>query len=700
MRQDVGEMSRSTDLKNYVWRLAGRSLAAYIRFVYRTSRVVAEPPEGYRRFDTDQPVIVALWHGQFMMTALQRPDNPVAAMVARHGDAELLGALLANLNVELVRGAGANGRRADKGGAHALRKALTLLAEGRTLVMTADVPPGPARQCGEGIITLARLSGRPIVPMASATTRFLALDTWSRLTINLPFSRLAYVYGEPLWVPRNAGADERERLRCELEVRLNAATQRAYEMSGGNLMRVTPHAKRPPAKPGALLLAYRGVTAGLSPFSRTLISYRARRGKEDPARASERLGFGACPRPEGVLTWVHAASVGEMNAVLPLIDGLRQLRPGSKFLFTSGTVTSATLARTRLPPDIIHQFAPLDTPPATTRFLDHWRPDLAIFVESEIWPNVILSASARAIPMVLVNARMSPRTARRWRRAKRTARALFSRFALVLAQDGRLARTYTYLGSPNVIVTGNIKLDAPPPAVDANLLARLTAALGGRPVFVAASTHEGEEAIIGEVHRSLAGAITGLCTMIVPRHPERGDDVAGILKAHGLRVAQRSKGALPDGRTDVYVADTIGELGLFYAVSQVAFIGGSLVQHGGQNPIEAVQHHAAVISGPHTHNFKEIYHELSRGNGVRIVASSSDLTVAARELLGDASLRARQIDAATDVLAAMGGALRRSIDALAPLLPLPTARAAQREDSDATEAGARVDNVGLKRACS
>jgi len=332
---------------------------------------------------------------------------------------------------------------------------------------------------------------------------------------------------------------------------------------------------------------------------------------------------------------VHAASVGETNAVLPVIEALGAARPNLNILLTTGTVTSASLAERRLPACAVHQYVPLDAPEYAARFLDHWRPDLAVLTESEIWPSLILETSARGIPLILVNARLSNRSRRRWQRNKRMAHPLFNRFDVVLAQNERLALGFAALGARNVQSVGNLKIDAPPPPVDLGELERLRSALDGRPLFVAASTHEGEEEIVAQAHRELARAFERFLTIIAPRHPERGTAIAERLKDLGLSVAQRSLGALPSERTDVYVADTIGELGTLYALAPIAFIGGSLVERGGQNPIEAVRHGVAVLTGPHHQNFRDAYRTLLRHQGAIEVGSAKSIAAAVSQLTVD-----------------------------------------------------------------
>jgi 3-deoxy-D-manno-octulosonic-acid transferase len=672
-------MAHSPQHKSRLKVYAGRAIARYMRYVHRTSRIILEPADARERIHCNHPFILAMWHGQFlMMPTLHIGGYRVSAILARHTDADLLGEILPRFDIELVRGAGAGARMRDRGGVYALRTAVKVLKEGSTFSMTADVPPGPARVAGAGIVTIARLSGRPIVPFAVASSRYVALRTWSRMTINLPYSTLAYVIGEPIWVPADADEAAIERYRREVEAGLNAVTLRAYKAAGADPARATPPDPSTfRAALGFQLRTYRGATSLMRLAAPALLKFRERQGKEDPRRLKERLGEPSVARATGPLLWLHAASVGETNAVLPLMEQLESRCPDLGFLLTTGTVTSAGLAAQRLLPRAVHQYVPLDAPEYARKFLDHWRPDLAVFTESEIWPNLILETSARHIPLALVNARMSGRSFNRWRRSSALAEPLFSRFDIVLAQNEKLARHFTELGARKVLAIGNLKIDAPPPPVDVRELERLRAALGGRPVLVAASTHEGEEEIVAEAHRLLARKIGNICTIIAPRHPERGTGVAEHLKGLGYAVAQRSAGQLPSDRTDIYLADTIGELGTLYALTPVAFIGGSLVERGGQNPIEPIGHGAAVLTGPHWRNFRDFYRALIRHKGAREVANAEELAEAAAALLTSEAELQRMRAGAKTALVSLGGALERTADTLATLLP-PTLEGVRR----------------------
>jgi 3-deoxy-D-manno-octulosonic-acid transferase len=657
--------------------VAGWLAAAYIRLVYRTSRVIEEPHEIEASMAPDYPLIAAMWHGQFLMIpTLVTRNFKVRCMVARHGDAEFVGRALARFGMGLIRGAGAGGRKKDRGGVYALRAALATLKEGVNVAMTAEVPPGPARIAGSGIVTLARLSGRPIIPVAVATSRFMTFNSWSRFTINLPFSTLAVTRSDPIIVPPDATETELEAARQAVEDGLNRATRRAYELVGRDAADATPVKAGGRVSPGWSFRVYRAFSRIIHPLAGTILRRRSQRGKEVPERLNERMGIASIARPDKKLVWFHAASVGETNVVLPLLHVLHKQRPDLSILLTTVTVTSARIAASRLPPRAIHQFIPLDTPAFVERFLDHWRPSTALFIESEIWPNLIMDADRRRIPLVLLNARMSDRSFRRWLKLKGLSHPIFSRFAVVLAQSDTLAKRLTRLGARKVIAAGNLKFDSPPPAADPAELSRLKAAIADRPVFLAASTHPGEDEIIVEVHRALSASRPDLLTIIAPRHPERGGAIASLIMSHAIGAAQRSAGGAIGPETGIYVADTLGELGLFYRLAPFALIGGSLVPHGGQNPIEAVKLGAGVITGPHWHNFPEVYQALAEGGGCRFVTSQEDLIQTAKALFDDpASLDLMRARAAKTV-DELSGALGRTWEALVPILPPKEAAAA------------------------
>ncbi|MEM1307448.1 MAG: glycosyltransferase N-terminal domain-containing protein, partial [Pseudomonadota bacterium] len=455
------------DAPRGVARWSGRALSSYIRLVWWSSRIVEDPPGSIERYAKTSPHITALWHGQFVLVPAAAPqsETPTAIMVARHGDAEVLGATMQAFGMTLIRGAGAGERRKDRGGTAALRAAMKALRAGQTVAMTADVPPGPARRAGPGIATLAKLSQRPIVPVAVASNRFIALDTWSRLTLNLPFSRIGVSVGDPITVPRDATPEQLERVRLRVERAMEEVTERAYRAVGRSHYQAMPAAAMPPEAPplplGFRLRAYRALTNIGEPAAPLIIRHRERRGKEPSDRKRERFGYASHDRPDGPLIWFHAASVGETNAILPVLEAVRRSRPDHTLLLTTGTLTSAAIAAERLPTGASHQFLPLDTPRAVKRFLAHWSPKLAVFTESEIWPNMIVSLGAARVPIILANARMSARSYNRWRKSRSAARQLFSRFSLVLAQNEPLARRFRQLGARTVRPAGNIKIDAP-----------------------------------------------------------------------------------------------------------------------------------------------------------------------------------------------------------------------------------------------
>jgi 3-deoxy-D-manno-octulosonic-acid transferase len=397
-----------------------------------------------------------------------------------------------------------------------------------------------------------------------------------------------------------------------------------------------------------------------------LLAWRKKRGKENPARLAERYGRASQPRPAGPLVWLHGASVGEMLAVIPLIERLRA--KNFAVLMTSGTVTSAALAEQRLPAGTIHQFVPLDAPRFVDRFLDHWRPDLALFVESDIWPNLILACADRHIPMILVNGRVSMRSFSRWQLQPSAIGALLERFDLCLAQSNADAQRYGALGAPRISSIGNLKLDVPAPPADLSTLRNLKAVIGSRVVVAAASTHPGEENEIISTHRRLRAKCPSLLTIIAPRHPERGSGIAESVKLAGLSVALRSRGELPNADVDIFVADTLGELGLIYRLAPIVFMGGSLASHGGQNPIEAIRLGAAVIHGPHVWNFAEIYATLDAAKGAELVADEEALLTCLAGWVANPAARKAVANSAFATVGKLGGALERTLTALEPYL--------------------------------
>ena len=415
-----------------------------------------------------------------------------------------------------------------------------------------------------------------------------------------------------------------------------------------------------------LLRAYQLLSTLATPLAPTLLARRLKRGKEDPARLDERYGASRIDRPRGPLVWVHGASVGELLAVGPLVERIRS--KDFAVLCTSGTVSSAQVAVQRFPKTVIHQFVPIDAPRFVERFFDHWKPDLALFVESDLWPNLIITAKERNIPLILVNGRVSERSFNRWRIVPSTIGALLRRFDLCLAQSAGHAARYRDLGAPRITTTGNLKLDVPEPPADAAALAALRAAVGDRPIIAAASTHAGEESALIEAHRRLRNTFPRLLTIIVPRHPDRGPGIVEIANAAGLSTTLRSRDAQPDRDDDIYVVDTMGELGLVYRVAPIVFVGGSLASHGGQNPIEPIKLGAAILHGPHVWNFGEIYAALDAAHGADLVADVGKLAVRLGALLKDTGQRDALVAAARETVKTLGGALERTLAALDPYL--------------------------------
>ncbi|EDQ34996.1 3-deoxy-D-manno-octulosonic-acid transferase [Hoeflea phototrophica DFL-43] len=437
----------------------------------------------------------------------------------------------------------------------------------------------------------------------------------------------------------------------------------------------------------AALVGYRWFGAGIYPLLGPYLAIRAAKGKEERSRRKERYGRSNIARPIGPLVWFHAASVGETNAVIPLIREVR--RRGITVVLTTGTVTSAGVARDRVGDDVIHQYVPLDLKPAVSRFLDYWKPDLAIIAESEIWPMTILELGARRTPQVLVNGRLSDRSFARWSRRPSLADALFENLSHVVAQSDLDAERFRSLGARPVTVSGNLKVDTVPPPWDKAELARLQAQIDKRATWAAVSTFEGEDEIAAAVHRALKPRHKAL-TILVPRHPDRGDAIETMLKNNGLNVARRSRGDTIGPDTDVYLGDTIGEMGLYLNLTEIVFVGKSLMGGGGQNPLEPAMLGCAVLSGSKVENFREAYARLLRNGGARFVRDGEMLAKGVHYLLSNPQAREAMAVGGEKTLNDMRGALKATVRALEPYInPLTVkARLLPRDNEDAeTQAG-------------
>lgn len=416
----------------------------------------------------------------------------------------------------------------------------------------------------------------------------------------------------------------------------------------------------------ALLATYRIAGAAAYPLIGGYVAWRARRGKEDRARRRERYGRAGRERPEGPLVWMHAASVGETIAVTPLIRQIAGF--GINVVLTTGTVTSAQVASERLGDAVIHQYVPLDLKPAVSRFLDHWKPDLAIIAESEIWPMTILELGRRRVPQVLVNGRLSDRSFASWSKRGYLAEALFENLSHVVAQSEVDAERFRALGARPVTVSGNLKVDTLPPPVDEDELARLGREIGTRRVWAAVSTHPGEDDIAAEVHALLKRRHPDILTVIVPRHPDRAAAIAEACAARGLTVARRSAGDSISADTDIFLGDTIGEMGLYLRLTEIAFVGRSMTGQGGQNPLEPAMLGTAVLSGRNVQNFRDSYQKLAVAGAARFVRDKDVLAGAVNYLLNNDTERRKMMDAGYRAVEEMRGALAKTLQALKPYI--------------------------------
>ncbi len=628
----------------------------YIRFVYRTNRWSVEGGDiPLRLRQQGQPFILAFWHGRLLMIpmAWQRLA-PMHMLISAHRDGRIIADAVTYFGVNSIAGS------TRRGGMAALRVMLKQLAAGDCVGITPDGPRGPAMRASAGIVNAARIAKVPIVPVTFATSARFVLSTWDRFQLALPFGRGVFVWGDPITVEPQLDEAAVENARLLVENRMNALAEEADRRVGRG------SGERPQSV--VLPALYRALTATLTPLVRLYLDRRERRGKEDSARVAERLGIASVRRPSGPLVWLHAASVGETASVLALMQRIVEERPRIGIMATTGTVAAARLLETRLPEGVLHQFVPVDLPRPVERFLDHWRPDLAIWVESELWPNLVLETHRRGIPMLLLNARLSERSGTRWRALPGLIRPMLQAFALCLAQDEIQVERLRRLGARSVVSAGDLKTAAEPLAADPAALDQLRHQIGARPVWLAASTHPGEEEIAAAVHHSITRSHPGLLTIIAPRHPVRGEAIAKMLQERGLCVARRAAGEPIAPNTDIYLADTLGELGLFFRLSGIAFIGGSLTGKGGHNPFEAARLDCAVLHGPDMANCAAMADALAAAGASESVRDAETLARAVTRLLDDPQLRDARAAKARHVAAAGSASLDTVLDRLAPWL--------------------------------
>lgn len=413
-------------------------------------------------------------------------------------------------------------------------------------------------------------------------------------------------------------------------------------------------------RPLQSLLFYRVVTSLLSPILPIWLRRRGKAGKEDPARLAERFGRTDLRRPEGELIWLHGASVGETQMLRPLIDRLLE-KPDRHVLITSGTITSASLLADQLPDRAIHQYLPVDTPRATARFIAYWYPTLAVFAESELWPNLIWTAQRASIPLALINARMSDTSLAGWRKRKSMARSVIGAFDTVLTADTRTSEGLSNLVGRPISHVGSLKYDAPALDFDADEQASVAERLGHRPIWLAASTHEAEEQVFFDLREQLSASHPDAFLIWLPRHPERGTAIAERLNA-----PQRSKGGLPGPGDNAYVMDTLGEMGLALSLSDVCVLGGAFHDSlMGHNPLEAARAGVPLITGPHTASFADLYRKMEADQAVTVTTVDDLAQAVSSALSGQISDQAK---AASRFADSQSGALDLTVTKLEQLI--------------------------------
>ncbi|GAA4499673.1 glycosyltransferase N-terminal domain-containing protein [Gluconacetobacter tumulicola] len=604
-------------------------LRSYLRLAIGTTRWTFDiHPDAYPLLtgQGEHSVLVAFWHEALALTpallwwsTARNPTLRPHVLISRNRDGRLIADIIAPWGAGTI--AGSTDRKGkDKGGAAALRQLLALIRGGDPIVITPDGPRGPRRQVEQGVIGLARLSGAPIVPVGGWCASW-RLGGWDRMMIPLPFGRGRIVCGAPIAVTREDQDTAPAHLATALDAAMHAAT---------------------PTRACAIQHVWAGLATLLAPALTLLLHRRLARGKEVRGRQRERMGLTARPRPAGRLVWLHAASVGETLSILPVITELLARAPDLHVLVTTATVTAANLLEQRLAGTaegarVIHQFVPLDVPRWIGRFLRHWRPHAVALTESELWPNLIEACHRAGIPLALLNARLSDRARAGWSRLPGLADRMLGRFTWIAARSDLDAARLRALGATRIDIPGDLKNAAPPLPADPDTIDQLRTLLADRPVWLAAATHEGEEEQVADAARQLRARHPDLLTIIVPRHPERGPAIAETLG----NAPRRAAGQEPGPNDSFWICDTLGELGLFYRVVPIVFIGNSLPgpgRRGGHNPLEPARFGTALATGPLTENFLDAFARL--GDAVRVVPDAGALAEWIHIMLADPARRA------------------------------------------------------------
>lgn len=399
------------------------------------------------------------------------------------------------------------------------------------------------------------------------------------------------------------------------------------------------------------------------PFALLYLWWQTRRNGGDSRDWQQRLGL-APATPEPVI-WVHAVSVGETIAAAPLVKALLERRPDVPVLMTAMTATGAAQARTLFGDRVLYAYAPFDTPGSVRRFLKRVRPRALVILETELWPNMIVETSRRQCPIFLINARLSERSARGYRRIGAWTRSLLGRLDWIAAQAGDDAGRFRDVGADanNVSVTGSIKYDVAIADDVKQRASELRDRFGERPVWIAASTHEGEDSPLLAAHRRVLQSVPGALLVIVPRHPDRFDAVSDLAATSGFSLVRRSSGR-PVGDAQVYLGDTMGELLVMFGAADVAFVGGSLIERGGHNPLEPAAWGIPVVTGPHVFNFETVYNQLEAGQGLVRVDSEQALAEQVIRLLTDPDQARETGGSALAVVEANRGALDRVVSGI------------------------------------
>lgn len=608
--ESVGYMFKKFLKSKFTSKVIGKVLYWYLKLVKATSRIEYDYENGFskEKFESSSNIVFIYWHQELATSVLafEQIGYKINALISPHSDGQIISKVVENIGVKTISGS------TNKSAISAIKLIMGALRLGENVVVTPDGPKGPAREINSNIMNIAAKTSSTIVPVSINISRKIEFNSWDKFHFPLPFSKIKVKFAKPI-IPTSDKDKDDKALKSSLN-RISQS-QDSYKLTRSE-------------KLFEALLTVASII--MFPFQTLLLILRLIRRKESLERVLERFSVASEDRTDDMI-WIHAASVGESIVAFSLIDMLIKHKKDLKFLVTTGTLTSANLVASKMEQYnhysseqiIVHQFLPMDNIFITSSFINYWRPKLALFIESELWPCILYSASSFC-PVILVNARMSPRSFSRWKWFKFIINNIGGCFTHTLVQSNQDKKHFKAFNFNNTELIGNLKYVQKDDNIDIETYSKITQQVENRKIIFAASTHPGEEEIIIDAYLTLKSKIKDLLLIIAPRHPSRTNEIIEILKSKNLKSVRRTESKTINSKTSVFILDTIGEMALIFKLKPITFMGGSFTI-GGHNILEPAKYDSPIIYGPDMINFQEISDEFLKNKAAIQVKNKQEL---------------------------------------------------------------------------